>query len=115
MFKIWASGAVTGSILCALQTSTVPSASALDRHIQIINNTRVAIVEIYLAQVGTGRWQQDLLNDDILEPDSSLFLQIDDGTGYCRFDMKTVFDDGTSMIQRNVNMCRMEGFAISYR
>jgi hypothetical protein len=115
MFKIWASAVVTGSVLCALQTSTVPSASALDRHIQIINNTRVVIIEIYLAQVGTDRWQKDLLNDDILEPANSVFLQIDDGTGYCRFDMKTVFDDGTSMIHRNVNMCRMEGFAISYR
>ena len=115
MFKIWASAVVTGSVLCALQTSTVPSASALDRHIQIINNTRVVIIEIYLAQVGTDRWQKDLLNDDILEPANSVFLQIDDGTGYCRFDMKTVFDDGRSMIQRNVNMCRMEGFAISYR
>jgi hypothetical protein len=115
MFKIWASAVVTGSILCALQTGTVPSVSALDRHIQITNNTREVIVEIYVAPVGTGRWQKDLLNDDILEPANSIFLQIDDGTDYCRVDMKTVFDDGTSMIQRNVNMCRMEGFAISYR
>jgi|SRR6516162_4578423 hypothetical protein len=115
MFKIWASAVTAGSILGALQTGTVPSASALDRQIQIINNTSVAIVEIYLAQVGTGRWQKDLLDDAILQPGNSVFLQIDDGASYCRFDMKTVFDDGTSTIRRNVNMCQMEGFAISYR
>ena len=115
MFKIWASGVMAGSILCAVETSTGPPASTLDQHIQIINNTRVAIVEVYLAQVGTARWQEDLLGDDILQPANSAFLEIHDETGYCRFDMKTVFDDGTSLILRNVNICQMEGFAISNR
>jgi hypothetical protein len=115
MLKIWGSVVMAGSVLCAVQTATGPPASALDRHIQLTNDTRIAIVEVYLAQVGTGRWQSDLLGDEILLPANSMFVNFEDGTGYCRFDLKTVFDDGSSVINRDVNVCRMEGFAISYR
>jgi hypothetical protein len=114
MFKIWGAATVATSVLCGLQASG-PPAAALDRHIQIINNTRIAIVELYLAQAGTGRWQPDLLGDEILVPTDSLTVDVDDGVGDCRFDMKTVFDDGTTTLRRSVNFCRTEGLAISYR
>ena len=115
MFKIWTSALMAGSILCALQTATGPPASALDRHLELTNNTRMAIVEVYVAQVGTGRWQKDLLGDAILLPANSLLVDVDDETGYCRFDFKTIFDDGTSLIRRDINICTVERFAISYR
>ncbi len=115
MFKIWTSALMAGSMLCALQTATGPPASALDRHLELTNNTRMAIVEVYVAQVGTGRWQKDLLGDAILLPANSLLVDVDDETGYCRFDFKTIFDDGTSLIRRDINICTVERFAISYR
>ena len=108
MFKVWGAAAMAGSILYALQAATGPPASALDQHIEFTNNTRMAIVEIYASPIGTGRWEQDLLGDDILPPASSVMINIDDETGYCRFDLKTVFDDGT-------NVCALERYAISYR
>jgi len=115
MFKIWTSALMAGSMLCALQSATGPPASALDRHFELTNNTRMAIVEVYVAQVGTGRWQKDLLGDAILLPANSLLVDVDDETGYCRFDFKTIFDDGTSLIRRDINICTVERFAISYR
>lgn len=115
MLKIWGSAIAAGSVLCAVQTATGPPASALDRRLELTNNTRMAIVEIYIAPVRTGRWQQDLLGDDILPPANSIDLDLNDGNGYCRFDFKTVFDDGTSLIRRDVNLCGLQRYAISYR
>jgi hypothetical protein len=115
MFKIWGSAVTAGSILCAAQTATGPPAAALDRHVQLTNDTRMAIVEIYFAEVGTGRWQNDLLGNEILWPANSVLVNVDDRTGYCRFDLKIVYDDGTGLIRHDVNICRMEGYAISYR
>jgi hypothetical protein len=112
MFKITGC-IILGSILCAVQAATGPPALALDRVVELTNTTRMAIVEIYVSQIGTGRWDLDLLGPDILAPSRSLSVTIDDGAG-CRFDVKTVFDDGTIMIQRNVNVCG-EKYAISYR
>lgn len=108
MFKILGTAAIAGSVLWALQTAPGGPAAALDRHIELTNNTRMTIVEIYVAEVGTGRWQKDLLGNEILPPANSLHVDFDDGTGYCRFDLKVIYDDGTDVIRRNVNICRME-------
>lgn len=104
-----------GSILWLLETATGPPASAFERHIELTNNTRMAIVEIQMARVGTDRWEADLLGDDILLPAQSLLVGIQDAKGYCRFDFKTVFDDGATLIRRDVDVCAVERFTVSYR
>ena len=114
MLKISGHLAMTGSILCTLQTATGPPAAALDRWIEFTNNTRMVIAEIYVSRVGAQHWDVDLLGSDLLTPASSAMVKIDDGAG-CRFDLKTVFDDGTTQIQRNVNVCATERYAISHR
>ena len=114
MLKISGYLVMTGSILCTLQTATGPPASALDRWIELTNNTRMAIVEVYISPVGAQIWDVDLLGADLLAPASSVLVDIDDGAG-CRFDVKTVFDDGSTQIRRNVNVCDVERYAISYR
>ena len=115
MVRIWGSAVIAGSLLSVLETATGCPASAFDRHIDLINNTRMAIVEIQIAQVGTGLWERDLLGDDILLPAQSVLVDIDDGKDCCRFDIKTVFDDGTSSIRRDIDVCAVERFAVSYR
>jgi hypothetical protein len=50
-------------ILCTLQTATGPPASALNQWIELTNNTRMTIVEIYVSRVDAERWNIDLLAD----------------------------------------------------
>jgi hypothetical protein len=114
MFKIAAHPIIAGSILCALQAATGPPASALAQWVELTNNTRMTIVEIYISHVGAQLWDIDLLGTDLLAPASSVSVNIDDTTG-CLFDFKTVFDDGTTQIRRNVNVCGAEKYAISFR
>jgi hypothetical protein len=115
MLRIWGSAMIAGSLLFALQTTTGPPVSAFDRTIEVTNNTRMAIVEIEIAQVGTDQWEMDILSDNILAPAQSLIVEIENKAGYCRFDFKTVFDDGTTLIRRNIDVCALERFAVSYR
>ena len=114
MFKIATHPIMAGSILCALQTATGPPAAALDQWVELTNNTRMTIVEIYVSHVGTQLWNVDLLGADFLAPASSVLASIDDAAG-CRFDFKIVFDDGTTQTRRNVNVCGLEKYAISFR
>jgi hypothetical protein len=114
MLKISRHSIIAGLVLCALQTTTGPPASALDQWLELSNNTRMMIVEFYLSPVGMGRWNVDLLADGFLVPANSVLVNIEDRMG-CRFDIKTVFDDGTIQIRRNINVCGIERFAISYR
>jgi hypothetical protein len=114
MFKIATHPIMAGSILCALQTATGPPAAALDQWVELTNNTRMIIVEIYISHVGAQLWDIDLLGADFLAPASSALTSIDGAVG-CRFDFKIVFDDGTTQIRRNVNVCGVEKYAISFR
>ena len=114
MFKMATHPMIAGSILCALQAATGPPASALDQWVELTNNTRMTIVEIYISHVGTQLWDVDILGDDFLASARSVWTSIDNAAG-CRFDFKTVFDDGTTQIRRNVNVCGIERYAISYR
>jgi hypothetical protein len=113
MFKIPGLPIMAGSIIC-FQTATGPPALALDRWIELANNTGMRIVEIYISHARSEFWNIDLLGDDYLAPASSVLVNIDDGAG-CRFDFKTVFDDGTTQIRRNVDVCAVKRYAISYR
>ena len=114
MFRILSFPIIAGTIACALQTGIGPPALALDRWIELTNNTRMPIVEVYISHAHSEHWNIDLLGDDYLAPASSVLVNIDDGAG-CRFDFKTVFDDGTTQIHRNVDVCAVERYAISYR
>ena len=105
---------IAGTIVSALQAATGPPAAAQDHWVEITNNTRMPIVEVYISHVRSERWNIDLLGDDYLAPASSVLVSIDDGEG-CRFDFKTVFDDGTTQIRQNVDVCAVEKYTLSYR
>jgi len=115
MFKIAEAAVVGVSILCAVGSVTGPPASAFEKYLELTNNTRMAVIEIYAAPVGTGRWQPDLLRDSILPPANSLQVNMDTGGASCRFDFRIVFDDGTSWVRRDLDVCALQRYAISYR
>jgi hypothetical protein len=106
---------VTASLICLQAGAVGEPAYGLERHVVVANDMRQAIVEIYISNAGTGNWQQDALGSDFLQPGGSALVSIDDQNGQCRFDLKTVLDDGTSLIRRSVDVCRDEGYTISYR
>src|SRR5205814_9020309 len=105
MEKILGSDAMAGSILCALQAVPEGPAAAFDRHVQFTNNTRMTIVEIYIAEVGSGRWQEVLLSDQFLLPANSVLVDFDDRTGHCLYALRIVYDNGSDVLQRHVNIC----------
>ena len=78
------------------------------------NSTRMTIVEIFISHAGAEFWNVDLLGVDFLAPESSVLVNIDDRAG-CRFDVKTVFNDGTTQVRRDVDICAIERYAISHR
>jgi hypothetical protein len=114
MIKSLKSNLIAAAVLSGLSSATGPPAYALEQHLLLTNTTRMAIVEIHFSNVGTGNWQEDILGQDFLAPNTSLAVGIDDRGG-CRLDVETVFDDGTTLIRHDVDVCAAERFAISGR
>lgn len=96
------------SALLALAT-TLPAA-ALDRRVEIINNTGFTIVEFYGSNTGSDSWEEDILGTDVLPSGSSVVIDFDDRSGYCKFDFRAVFEDGDVLEKGGVNICEITTF-----
>jgi hypothetical protein len=96
--------AISGLTLAAC-TDTTTTSSSYDRHVTIINNTKVAMREFYGSNAGAGSWEEDILGNAVLPAGSSVNINFDDGSGYCNFDFKAVFNDGSSLVDSNVDVC----------
>jgi hypothetical protein len=84
---------------------TTTTTSSADRHVTIVNNTRMSMTRFYGSNAGANTWEEDILGADVLPSGSSVRINFDDGTGYCTFDFKAVFANGSSSVQSNVDVC----------
>lgn len=99
---------VLSSALALICTAamTLPAA-ALDRQVRIVNETNYTIMQFYGSNKGTDSWEEDILGNDVLRPGQSVRIDFDDGTGYCKFDFKAVFDDGDVLVSNDINICKI--------
>ena len=95
---------------CGLLLSSVSAASAADRRVDILNKTGMTMTEFYASNTGMNDWEEDILGEDVLENGDSVKVNIDDGSGKCRFDFKAVFKDGQELIRKNINVCQVGTF-----
>ena len=68
---------------------------------------------LYGSNVGSDSWEEDILGSDVLESGTSVNVNFDDGTGYCKYDLKAVFEDGDSVIKRGINVCTVGTWTIN--
>ena len=88
-------------------------AAAYNRHVDIVNNSDLAIVEFHASNVGENLWGPDLLGHIVLTPGDDADINLDDGSGYCRFDFLTIMDDGTRLVRPRVNVCEVASYTVN--
>ena len=94
-------------VVSAFVTLTVFSASAFadsNMRVRIVNETRHNIVNLYASRVGTNSWEEDVLGSDILSVGAAMNLSFA-GSEYCLYDFLAVFDDGTRLAKRRLDVC----------
>ena len=101
---------ISATLALAILALGVADAAALDRRVRINNNTSYDIVEFYASNKGTSSWEEDILGRDILPSGSSVVINIDDGSGYCKYDFLAVFEDGDELVKYNNNVCELSQF-----
>jgi hypothetical protein len=91
----------------------VENASALDRRVQINNQSSYDIVEFYASNTGSKSWEEDILGRNILPAGNSVVINIDDGSGYCKYDFLAVFADGAEVTSADNNVCELSQFSFT--
>jgi hypothetical protein len=98
------------TLAVGLLVAGIGQASALDRRVQINNQSSYDIIEFYASNTGTQSWEEDILGSSILPAGNSVLINIDDGSGYCKYDFMAVFSDGEEVVSGNNNVCELSQF-----
>lgn len=101
---------LSAAIAIGLLALGMQHAAALDRRVQINNTSSYDIVEFYASNTGSKSWEEDILGRNILPAGNSVMINIDDGTGYCKYDFLAVFEDGDQVTSTDNNVCELAQF-----
>ncbi len=80
-------------------------AQALDRQVRIVNDTTLEIVALYGARSGSP--PRNILGEATIPSRSAMDVDFEDGSGYCVYDFRAVFDDGGELSRDDVNVCEV--------
>ena len=95
---------------CVTTTTTYSSAN---RNVLIVNDSGYTITNFYGSNSGSNSWEEDILGTSTLASGSSASINFDDGSGYCTFDFKVVFADGSVGIEEGVDVCQISTYTIN--
>jgi hypothetical protein len=101
--------AAAGAVVVLSSFAAAP-AVAEDRRVRIINDTQHTMVRFYASNSSRTTWEEDILGQRVLPAGQSVMINIDDGSGYCLFDFKAVFDDGDVLTRSQINVCQISEY-----
>lgn len=102
--------AFSAVLALAVLAAGAVDAAALDRRVRINNNSSYDIIEFYASNKGSKSWEEDILGRNILPAGSSVVINNDDGSGYCKYDFLAVFEDGDELVKYDNNVCELSQF-----
>ncbi|HEY7556809.1 MAG TPA: hypothetical protein VIH18_18570 [Candidatus Binatia bacterium] len=97
-------------VLCLLAGSAY--ADTLNRHVRVHNNSSYVMTELRASNVRRTDWEEDILGVRTLPPGRSINVNIDDGSGHCRYDLKARFGSGAEVVRWNVDVCTVTDWRI---
>lgn len=105
----------TGVLSGCVDSGTIYTSDTVhvDRTVQVINNSGLTITRFYGSNSGRSSWEEDILGDGVLPPGGAASINFNDGSGACSFDFKAVFADGSSVVESNVDVCRVSVVTVS--
>ena len=106
-------GIILATTVLGLALSGEARADTYDRQITLVNRSHQTITEFHASNVGSDNWEEDILGDLVLPPGYSVRINLNDGTGYCQFDFKTVTRDGDAIVRRGVNVCELATYTLT--
>jgi len=83
------------------------SADGQNRQVSVHNRTGETIYYIYWSNTGDDTWREDRLGSDVLLEGDDLTVEVDDGSGACRFDFKVRTASDREIVRNDVNVCEV--------
>ena len=97
----------------AMLVASSVSAGAVDRNVNIHNNTGYTIYRFYSTNSGASKWGNDVMGNSTLANGNYMHLNFDNKYNYCKFDFRIEFQDGSSYEERAVDVCTVGDFTFN--
>ncbi|KAF0137849.1 MAG: hypothetical protein FD152_159 [Xanthobacteraceae bacterium] len=98
--------------IAALATLVTTPAMAEDLIFTLVNDSSLAITEMYVSAVGEDQWGENILMVDAVEPGVSGDVTIADGLEVCDYDLRFVTAEGAEA-EKTQNLCEVATFTVS--
>jgi hypothetical protein len=100
-------------VMAGLSATARAQAPHVTRGLDLVNSSHATVTAFFAANAGDGRWNADLLGGRGLRPNFFAQLDLDAPAGVCRYDFKTVFADGSSVVRRGVDVCASQKYTLT--
>lgn len=111
--KAFAAVAAVGlSLAGCVETTGGYVGDGMNRVVTISNQSGRTVYRFYGSNAGTIYWEEDLLGSNVLPSGRSMNVDFTDGSGYCEFDFKIEFADGTYYEDYGINVCSVATYTI---
>lgn len=102
-------GAVALS-LAVLGSAAFQSDRAPSRPVLIVNATGQTITHFYASTPGFNVWEEDLLGENVIPNGASARVDVNNGSGRCRYDLRARLADGSEPFRPDVEVCGIAGY-----
>ena len=96
----------------AVLAFAAPHVAWANQDFTLINRTGYPIQSIYLTEVGDSDWGNDVMNRDKLYPGERVDIGFDRATQACRWNVLVKYEDDTSAVWTNLDLCSVRRLAL---
>jgi uncharacterized protein len=86
--------------------------NAKNRQVILVNKSGISICKFFASRSDINSWQEDILGNNVLSSGYSVPINVDDGSGACVYDFKTVSCDGAEVVRQKVNVCEISTYTL---
>ena len=99
-------------LAAAMLVCAIPHIAWASQDFTLVNRTGYPIQSIYVTEVGTTDWGNDVMNRDTLYPGEEVDIGFDRDTRTCRWNVMVKYRDDTRAVWSNLDLCSVTRLAL---
>ncbi|EIJ35073.1 hypothetical protein [Thiothrix nivea] len=76
------------------------------------NGAATPLYELYMSPPQIDDWEENVITVEVLQPNETITITVDDGREDCLYDIKAVFEDGDEVEHDSVHICDGESYVV---
>jgi hypothetical protein len=101
--------------LCSILGLATSFAAEGDLDFTLINKTGKVLDEVYVGPTSSEEWGNDIMGKDVVGEDESVLITFHPKATAKHWDLKIVFQDGSSSVWTNFDLTTIDEITVSYK